>query len=438
MTLVLPRPGAPERAQPGRVRPGRLLCVYQHAPTPGAPGIYRHRRYFAELVSRGWQVDLVSTPRNYMTGEVPPAYKKSVFRSETIEGVAHHWVWTPGGIHRSRGARVANYAGFASAAAARAVTLPRPDVVLVSSPPLPVAGLGPLLARRFGCPWLLEVRDIWPESAASVGWLHAEGTAYRLLARFARSVTSSAPAVIVPTPGLEPLVRAHGAREVCVLPGIVRARQPNPERRSRARASLGISDDQCVFLYLGAIGVANGLDLLLDAVDSLPADVPAHVVVAGDGSARRSFEEAVAARRLDRITLLPPVDQEGVGDLLAAADVGLHLLRPDPVFGSALPTKALEYLGAGLPFVTTVPGLPSEVAVASGGAAVSSAAELTREFVSWSAATGDQRGLRGQQALRYGLDHFGLETSVSRLEELLAKTLDGQPQPQRAADDYRR
>jgi len=438
LTLVLPRPGAPERVQPGRVRPGRLLCVYQHAPTPGAPGIYRHRRYFAELVSRGWQVDLVSTPRNYMTGEVPPAYKKSVFRSETIEGVAHHWVWTPGGIHRSRGARVANYAGFASAAAARAVTLPRPDVVLVSSPPLPVAGLGPLLARRFGCPWLLEVRDIWPESAASVGWLHAEGTAYRLLARFARSVTSSAPAVIVPTPGLEPLVRAHGAREVCVLPGIVRARQPNPERRSRARASLGISDDQCVFLYLGAIGVANGLDLLLDAVDSLPADVPAHVVVAGDGSARRSFEEAVAARRLDRITLLPPVDQEGVGDLLAAADVGLHLLRPDPVFGSALPTKALEYLGAGLPFVTTVPGLPSEVAVASGGAAVSSAAELTREFVSWSAATGDQRGLRGQQALRYGLDHFGLETSVSRLEELLAKTLDGQPQPQRAADDYRR
>ena len=438
MTLVLPRPGAPERVQPGRVRPGRLLCVYQHAPTPGAPGIYRHRRYFAELVSRGWQVDLVSTPRNYMTGEVPPAYKKSVFRSETIEGVAHHWVWTPGGIHRSRGARVANYAGFASAAAARAVTLPRPDVVLVSSPPLPVAGLGPLLARRFGCPWLLEVRDIWPESAASVGWLHAEGTAYRLLARFARSVTSSAPAVIVPTPGLEPLVRAHGAREVCVLPGIVRARQPNPERRSRARASLGISDDQCVFLYLGAIGVANGLDLLLDAVDSLPADVPAHVVVAGDGSARRSFEEAVAARRLDRITLLPPVDQEGVGDLLAAADVGLHLLRPDPVFGSALPTKALEYLGAGLPFVTTVPGLPSEVAVASGGAAVSSAAELTREFVSWSAATGDQRGLRGQQALRYGLDHFGLETSVSRLEELLAKTLEGQPQPQRAADDYRR
>lgn len=408
--------------------------MYQHAPTPGAPGIYRHRRYFAELVRRGWHVDLVSTPRNYMTGDVPPAYRKVAFRSETIEGITHHWVWTPGGIHRSRGARVANYAGFVSAAAARAAALPRPDVVLVSSPPLPVATLGPLLARRFRSPWLLEVRDIWPESAASVGWLQPEGRAYRLLERLAHSVTSRARVVIVPTPGLEPLVRTHGAREVCVLPGIVEARQFDPGQRSRIRASLGIDERECMFLYLGAIGVANGLDLLLDAVASLPEDVPARIVVAGDGSARRSFEKAVGTRRLNRITLLPPVEQEGVADLLAAADVGLHLLRPDPVFGSALPTKALEYLGAGLPFVTTVPGLPSEVAAASGGAAVSSAAELARELVSWSRASSDERRARGEHALRYGLENFGLEANVDRLEGLLGRTRDDQPHRPQAVE----
>lgn len=421
---VLPRTEATQQAQPEQVlRPGRLLCVYQHAPTPGAPGIYRHRRYLAELVRRGWQVDLVSTPRNYMTGVVPSAYRSRPFRSETIDGIAHHWVWTPGGIHRSRAARVSNYAGFATAAAARALTLPRPDVVLVSSPPLPVAGLGPLLARRFGCPWLLEVRDIWPESAVSVGWLSSEGRAYEFLSRFARSVTGRARAVIVPTPGLEPLVRGHGAREIHVLPGIVSPRQPDPERRSRTRMRLEIGDDECVFLYLGAIGVANGLDLLLEAVESLPPHVAAHVVVAGDGSARSSFAEAVESRQLDRITLLPPVGQDGVGDLLAAADVGLHLLRPDPVFASALPTKALEYLGAGLPFVTTVPGLPSEVAVAGGGAAVSSASELAREFASWAEQSADERRARGRQALRYGLDNFGPESNVARLEALLDHVL---------------
>jgi colanic acid biosynthesis glycosyl transferase WcaI len=421
---VLPRDeGASQAESEQLVRRGRLLCVYQHAPTPGAPGIYRHRRYFAELVRRGWQVDLVSTPRNYMTGVVPAGYRSRPFRSETIDGIAHHWVWAPGGIHRSRTARVSNYAGFATAAAARALTLPRPDVVLVSSPPLPVAGLGPLLARRFGCPWLLEVRDIWPESAVSVGWLSSDGLAYRLLERFARSVTRRARVVIVPTPGLEPLVRAHGAREICVLPGSVSARERDPERRRLTRTRLGIGDDQCVFLYLGAIGAANGLDLLLEAVASLPPHVRARIVVAGDGSARRSFAVAVKSRGLDRITLLPPVSHEDVADLLAAADVGLHLLRPDPVFASALPSKALEYLGAGLPFVTTVPGLPSEVAIASGGAAVSSSTELAREFASWAEMPAEKRLARGQQALRYGLDNFGLERNVARMEGLLEQVL---------------
>jgi glycosyltransferase involved in cell wall biosynthesis len=414
---------APRRPTPGARRPPRLLCIYQHAPTPGAPGIYRHRRYFAELVRRGWAVDLVSTPRNYMTGEVPEAYRRRPFRSETIEGIRHHWLWTPGGIHRSRLGRVANYAAFATAAALRAAALPRPDVVLVSSPPLPVAALGPVLARRFGCPWVLEVRDVWPESAVSVGWLRREGVVYRLLDRLARGTTRRAGRVVIPTPGLEPFVREHGAAQVVTLPGAVMPRPDEPERRRRTRARLRVADGECVFLYLGAIGVANGLELLVDAAGQLESGAAIRIVVAGDGSARRSIAAAVASRELERVTLLPAVARDEAEDLLAAADVGLHLLRPDPVFGSALPTKVLDYLGARLPFITTVPGLPSEVALASGGSAVSSAAGLARELERWADAAPDVRRERGEQALRYGLERFGLAAGTDRLEKLLEAAL---------------
>lgn len=413
----------PRRRLPEPAGGRRLLCVYQHAPTPGAPGIYRHRRYFAELVRRGWTVDLVSTPRNYMTGQVPAEYRGRPFRSETIEGIDHHWVWTPGGIHRSRLARVANYAGFATTASARAVALPRPDVVLVSSPPLPVAGLGPLLARRFTCPWLLEVRDVWPESAVSVGWIERESVAYKALDRLARATTTRAARVVIPTPGLEPFVHAHGAENVVTLPGAVVARPDEPERRRAVRERLGIPDGDCVLLYLGAIGVANGIDLLVDAAGRLPSDIPIRILVAGDGSARRTVEAAVDARGLERFTLLPAVSRDEAEDLLAAADAGLHLLRPDPVFGSALPTKVLDYLGARLPFVTTVPGLPTEVALASGGAAVSSAPELAEELERWAEAEPETRRARGEQALRYGLERFGLAAGADRLEAVLEEVL---------------
>lgn len=395
--------------------------MYQHAPTPGAPGIYRHRRYFAELVRRGWTVDLVSTPRNYMTGEVPDSYRRTPLRSETIDGIRHHWVWTPGGIHRSKLARAANYGAFVSAAGARAAALPRPDVVLVSSPPLPVATLGPFLGRRFCCPWLLEVRDVWPESAVSVGWLSEDSSAYRLLKRLAHSTTSRAASVVIPTPGLEPFVRAHGAKRIVTLPGPVVPRPEDSERRARARARLGVADDDCVFLYLGAIGVANGVELLVDAAALVPDERMAgmKILVAGDGSARHSLETAIAERAAGRITLLPAVSRDEAEDLLAAADVGLHLLRPDPVFGSALPTKVLDYLGARLPFITTVPGLPSEVAAASGGSAAHTAEALAHEFGWWTAAGADERQARGQRALEYGIEQFGLAAGTDRLTDLL-------------------
>jgi hypothetical protein len=354
-----------------------------------------------------------------MTGQVPNAYRWRPLRSEVIDGIDHHWLWTPGGIHRSRLSRVANYAVFATGAAARAATLPRPDVVLVSSPPLPVAAIGPVLARRFACPWLLEVRDVWPESAVSVGWLRRESIAYDLLERLARATTRRAARVVVPTPGLEPFVRAHGADRIVTLPGAVLARPDKPERRRAVRDRLGIADDECVFLYLGAIGVANGLDLLVDAAGQLRPDPRIRILVAGDGSARRAVGEALARGGLDRVTLLPAVSRDEAEDLLAAADVGLHLLRPDPVFGSALPTKVLDYLGARLPFVTTVPGLPAEVARASGGAVVSSAPELARELEWWAEAGAETRRARGEQALRYGLDRFGLAAGADLLEATL-------------------
>jgi hypothetical protein len=155
----------------------------------------------------------------------------------------------------------------------------------------------------------------------------------------------------------------------------------------------------------------------------VPRSVRARIVIAGAGSARSAVEQALGADRLDRITLLPPVAIDEVGDLLAAADVGLHLLRPDPVFESALPSKVLEYLGASLPFITTIGGLPATVASASGGAAVTSPAELAAEIERWSAIDAKERRRRGEQALDYGLRHFGMEAGVARLEALLADVL---------------
>ena len=397
----------------------RLLCVYQHAPTRGAPGIYRHRLYLAELVRRGWAVDLISTPVNYMTGEVAEAYAGRAYLRETLDGIVHHWVWASKGIHASKGRRAANYVSFAMAATARAATLPRPSVVLASSPPLTIGAVGSLLAARFRRPWVLEVRDAWPESASSVGWLSERSLAYKGLLSLARSLTSSADGVIVPTPGLVEVVRSHGAGDVAVIPGAVIDAEPSEEQRLRVRQKLGVDPQTRLFLYIGAMGVANGLDVLLDAVGLLPAGVPAAFVLAGDGSARAALVKRLGATADRRVMLLGAVSKERVADLLAASDVCLHVLRPDALFRTALPSKVLEYMGAHRPFVTTVRGLPEELARAAGGGFAETAEGLAAELKRWAELTDGELRKHGEMSFLYGVGRFGVTASADRLESTL-------------------
>lgn len=397
----------------------RLLCVYQHAPTPGAGGFYRHRMYFAELVRRGWAVDLVSTPVHYLTGSVPPRYARRPYVRETLDGITHHWVWASSGIHRSRVHRALNYATFATSSTLRGLALPRPDVVWASSPPLPVAGIGSLLARRFRRRWLLEVRDLWPESAAAVGWLSEGSSAYRALDRAARRYTKRADAVVVPSPGMVDGVRAHGATSVHVLPGVVVDRRCDDATRLRVRRELGVADDTCLFVYVGALGVANGLDTLFDAAAGLHEDLA--VVVAGDGSDRERLERRLAGETLPALRLLGPVPRARAHELLCAADVCLHVLRADPLFTGVLPTKVLDAFGAHRPLITTVPGVSAQLARESGGSFAGSVDDLRSELVRWSRLDADERRRLGEQAYSYGTERFGLEPTVDRLERLLAE-----------------
>lgn len=404
------------------MRPSKhLLCIYQHAPTRGGPGFYRHHHYFAELVRRGWRVDLVSCPVDYLTGTVPERYAGRLYVHEVIDGIDHHWTWGASGIHHSRLGRALNYVTFAATAAARALTLGRPSVVWASSPPLPIGVVGELAARRFRVPWIFEIRDLWPESAASVGWLDPASVAYRLLERAAHRFASRADTVIVPTPMLERDAYRHGAKEVFVVPGVVIDLAQVASVRSRVRSELGVADDACVFAYVGAQGVANGLDLLLDACALVADDRRIVFLLVGDGSDRSRLERRIHEERIGNVKMLGVVPRRRVAELLAAADVCLHVLRSDPIFRAAQPTKVLEYFGAHRPFITTVDGLPRALAEASGGAFAPSAERLAEEVRRWAALTPDERACRGEQGFRYGRERFGFDATVDRLEQILRR-----------------
>jgi glycosyltransferase involved in cell wall biosynthesis len=355
-----------------------------------------------------------------MRGELPPEYRGKLWRHEQIEGINHYWSAAAGNVHKSFRRRALNYVTFAATSSARGVALKRPDVIWASSPPLSIGGVGRLLSRRFRRPWIFEVRDLWPESAASMGMLNEHSRAYKTLLRFAKNYATHADAMIVPTPGLVDMVKEHGATDVTLVTGAITDNAPESGVRERVRAELGIPEGACLFVYAGAHGVVNGLDKLLDAAKDLDP-TKARVVLAGDGSAREALEQQLAREPNPALTMLGTIPKDDVPGLLAASDVCLHLLAPDPLFKSALPTKVLEYFGSHRAFITTVPGLPEQLANESGGGFAGDTHALRDELERWVAMTPAERADRGEQAFAFGMERYGLAAIVDTLEELLTR-----------------
>jgi glycosyltransferase involved in cell wall biosynthesis len=187
------------------------------------------------------------------------------------------------------------------------------------------------------------------------------------------------------------------------------------------REELGAAEETCVFAYVGAHGVANGLDILLDAAKAAAANPRILFVLVGDGSDRARLERRVAAERIGNVRMLPAVPKAAVADYLAASDVCLHVLRDDPIFHGSQPTKVLEYFGAHRPFITTVDGLPRALAEASGGSFAPTAALLAGEAERWAALTHEERVERGEQGFQYGSSRFGLEARIDELSDLLER-----------------
>ena len=312
----------------------------------------------------------------------------------------------PCGNAQGMGARMLAFLRFA----ARTVPLAlsgRFDLAIASSTPLTVAL--PALAgwRMARLPFLFEIRDPWPELPRAMlrGRGMREAPLRAVLAAMEPLATAAcrqARAVIALSDGMAETAIARGAdpARVHVVPNgcdlDLFGPHIAPWRPAEARSG------ECLAVYAGAHGVANGLDLLLDAAALLRDERRLRVLLVGEGAEKPRLMRRAKAERLANVTFLDPLPKTRLAMLLAGSQIGVHLLGPVPAFAEwTSPNKLMDYLAAGLPAVTNVPGRaarlvtedePCGIATAPGDAAA--LAEAMRGL----AADPARRGAMGQAA----------------------------------------
>lgn len=333
----------------------RLCIVSQYFPPEmGAPQ-GRLSELGERLIDRGWEVEALTALPNYPTGKLFPGYKPLEPCVETIGRI--RTVRVP--LMPSKGGFAKRLGSYFSYVAAASLWGPRlctqPDLMYVESPPLFIGYAVRYLQRRWRCGYVFNVSDLWPDSAVDMGVVEANSIAVRLAKSLERSLYAHARGITGQTQDIVETIRAR-VRDVpveVITNSVEPARFGKQFADAEARALVG-PEPGPVFVYAGLLGLAQGLDQILDAAKALPARVPGRFVLVGDGPVREHLAQRIENERLDRVRLLPVLPRARVPALLACADVALITLGG--AIHGAVPNKIYEAMASGLPILLVATG----------------------------------------------------------------------------------
>jgi glycosyltransferase involved in cell wall biosynthesis len=339
----------------------RRVLVFNHFAVPlGEPGGTRHTELFSQL--HGWDHLIVAARTNPSTRKAQQ--DRPGFRFVAVTPFSNNGL-----------ARIGNWISYAIAATwTSMVNLRRhPDVVYASSPHLLAGVAGAVVAGLFRVPLILEVRDMWPKILVDMGQLKTSSPVYKILARLESWLYHRADRIVVLADGVGKTLVETGvpANKITLIPNAA-----DPEyfetglTREQARAAYGF--EKLTFVYTGAHGPANGLELLLEAASTI-SEPSVEIVLVGDGVERPNLIRQSIALKLTNVRFLDPIPKAEIPRLLQAADVGVHCLADIPLFHYGVsPNKVFDYMAAGRPVLTNTPGdVRGIVELADGGLAVS-------------------------------------------------------------------
>lgn len=346
----------------------RYLSQY-YPPEPGAPAarVSGLSRYWAEA---GHQVQVVTGLPNHPDGVVREPWRGMWKARERDAGVEILRNWLLALPNKSIKQRLIGQASYAvSASTLGLARSARADLVIATSPSIFTGWAGLVHARAQRLPFVLEVRDLWPQLFIEMGMI-TNPVAIKLADRTERTLYRSADLIVTVTNRFRDIIVGKGIppERVCVIHNGVDMDHfaPLEGEREAVRARWGLSD-KFVISYVGTHGVLHRLDFLLDVAERLALAPDFHVLFVGDGAEREKLASETERRGLSNVTFAGLQPFEAIRGFYAASDICYVPLRPHPfLFNNFVPSKIFEILGAGRPILGAVGGEAAEILEASG------------------------------------------------------------------------
>ncbi len=332
-----------------------LFLSHYFPPEVNAPASRTHE-HCREWVRQGHDVTVITGVPNHPRGVLFEGYENRLVQEEDVDGIRVIRTWMFLSANEGFLRRISNYVLFAVTASLLSFKAERPDVVVATSPQFFCGLAGVLVSRLRGAPFVLEVRDLWPESIAQLGQLR-RGRLLRTLERVETLLYRSAAGIVVNTGAFIDHIAARGvAPEKIELvyngidPTLFRSQPPDDALLRKH----GLKDKYLV-AYIGTLGLAHGVETLLDAAERLRDHRDVHFLIIGDGAAREGLAAEAARRDLANVTLLGLRPRSEIPGWIASIDLLVVLLRNLDIFRSVIPSKIFEFCAQERPVIVSSP-----------------------------------------------------------------------------------
>ena len=407
-----------------------LIYSYNYHPEP--IGIAPLMTELAEgLVKRGHQVRVVTSMPNYPQRRIYKEYRGKWYITEYKNGVKiqRSYVWIrpqPGLLDR-----LLLEVSFMFTSFFPALSGWRPDIILLTSPPLPISIPTAFLSWLRACPVVLNLQDILPEAAIHVGLLKNK-LLIHVFAALEKFAYHTATKISVIADGFVENLIGKGvpADKIVQIPNWVDVDfiRPLPKENNPFRAAHQL-DGKFVVLYCGNIGLTQGLETVLEAASRLQHIPDVAFVVVGEPKALQRLQQHCHACGTGNVLLLPFAPREYLPEMLAAADVGL-VVQKQNVISFNMPSKIQVLLASGRPIVASVPeeGTAARAVRKSGGGVVvppenpDALATSILDLYNHQ----DKAETLGHKGRQYAVKQYNFEQALSQYEALFYKLTDCQ------------
>lgn len=404
-----------------------IWLINHYALPPTEAGGTRHYSHARELIGRGHDVQIVASSFHHLQRKHMIKTPGGKWERQLFDRVPFTFI-PARGYQSNSIARVADMFEFAHRVwrADWAAELSRPELILGSSPDPFAALAAERLASRYGVPFILEIRDLWPHVLTEVGGYSKRHPFVLLVDRTMRYLYRKAARIVMFSQHSINLMTRYGAdpgKIVWIPNGVDLSMNPAPRPAP--------DDGQFTVTYLGAHNQWNSLDAVLDAAKILQRDGVKNVLVrfVGDGVSKPRLVERARAEEIQNVRFDDPVPKKQVPEVLHASDAFIINNRNDGASKEWMSfQKMYDYLAAGRPIVFG--SCTNDDAVYDSGAGISveagNAAELARAIEFLARQSREQLWEYGVRGRRYIENGYSIPLLVDRFEAM-AYEVTGQP-----------